>query len=258
MPPAFSRAERNYDTTKKELLSVKYGLKQYRQYLVGHQFIVRTDHAALSWLRRTPEPMPQLARWLTFIEEFTFEVQHRAGAKHQNVDTLSRRPDYNEVDPPEERYEEQRISVITRQSSITVANHPATLNKALPTSSTIVDNHPATLLATHNKTLPSSSAIFATEPATPHQVLPASSTSVTTHLATFHKVLPMSSINVASYPATLHQVLPTSSTNAANHVAMLNEVLPTMSSTVADPLAGDNFLEEQLKDPAIGPVLRMK
>ena len=35
--------------------------------------------------------MPQLARWLTFIEEFDYEVVHRDGTKHSNADGLSRR-----------------------------------------------------------------------------------------------------------------------------------------------------------------------
>jgi len=35
--------------------------------------------------------MPQLARWLTFIEEFNFTIVHRSGRKHSNVDGLSRR-----------------------------------------------------------------------------------------------------------------------------------------------------------------------
>jgi len=56
-------ANRHYETTWKELLAIVYGLKQFRQYLTGHHFVIRTDHAALSWLRRTPSPMPQLARW---------------------------------------------------------------------------------------------------------------------------------------------------------------------------------------------------
>ena len=71
--------ERKYETTRKELLAVIYGLKQYRQYLHGRHIVIRTDHAALSWLRRTPEPMPQLARWLTFIAEFDYEVQTAKG-----------------------------------------------------------------------------------------------------------------------------------------------------------------------------------
>ena len=89
---SLGRSECNYETTRKELLAIIYGLKQFRQYLAGRHFVIRTDHAALSWLRRTPEPMPQLARWLTFIEEFNYEVVHRDGRKHANADGLSRRP----------------------------------------------------------------------------------------------------------------------------------------------------------------------
>ena len=74
------------------MLAVVYGLKQFRQYLYGRHFIIRTDHAALFWLRRAPEPMPQLAKWLPFIEQFDYEVVHRPGTKHRNADGLSRRP----------------------------------------------------------------------------------------------------------------------------------------------------------------------
>jgi len=35
--------------------------------------------------------MPQLARWLTFIEQFDYEIEHRPGAKHGNADGLSQR-----------------------------------------------------------------------------------------------------------------------------------------------------------------------
>ena len=87
-----SASERKYETTRKELLAIVYGLKRFRQYLLGRHFTIRTDHAALSWLRRTPEPMPQLARWLTYIEQFDYEVLHRPGTKHGNADGLSRRP----------------------------------------------------------------------------------------------------------------------------------------------------------------------
>jgi len=48
-------AELKYETTRKELLALVYGLKQFRQYLTGRHFVIRTDHAALSWLRGTPE-----------------------------------------------------------------------------------------------------------------------------------------------------------------------------------------------------------
>jgi len=66
------KAKQKYETTRKEMLAVVNGLKQFRQYLLGRHFIIRTDHAALSWLRRTAERMPQLAKWLTFIEQFDY------------------------------------------------------------------------------------------------------------------------------------------------------------------------------------------
>jgi len=69
-----------------------FGLKKHKQYLLGRHFIIRTDHAALSWLHRMSEPMPQLARWLAFIEQFDYESVHRPGNKNGNTDGLSRRP----------------------------------------------------------------------------------------------------------------------------------------------------------------------
>jgi len=87
-----SPAEKNYDVTRRELLAVIYFLKLYRPYLLGRKFLLRTDHSALQWLRRTPLPIGQQARWLTVMEEFHFDVQHRSGSAHTNADAMSRRP----------------------------------------------------------------------------------------------------------------------------------------------------------------------
>jgi len=45
---AFSPAETRYCTTRRELAAIMYGLRQYRHLLLGHQFMLRTDHAALT------------------------------------------------------------------------------------------------------------------------------------------------------------------------------------------------------------------
>jgi len=63
-----SKAEQNYDVTRRELLAVVFGLKVYKQYLLGREFVIRTDHSALQSLRKTPEPIGQQARWQSFIE----------------------------------------------------------------------------------------------------------------------------------------------------------------------------------------------
>ena len=57
-----SRPEHNFDVTRRELLAVIFGLKTFRQYVLGRQIVICTDHSALRWLRRTPEPMGQFAR----------------------------------------------------------------------------------------------------------------------------------------------------------------------------------------------------
>ena len=86
------RREINYCVTRKELLAVVHFMRYFRQYLLGRQFQVRTDHAALTWLRRLPEPIGQQARWLEVIEEFDFVIKHRPGSQHRNADALSRGP----------------------------------------------------------------------------------------------------------------------------------------------------------------------
>ena len=87
-----SQAERNYCITRKELLALVFFVKRYRQYILGRHFIIRTDHAALQWLRRVSEPIGQQARWLEQLEEYDFDVVHRAGAKHGNADAMTRKP----------------------------------------------------------------------------------------------------------------------------------------------------------------------
>ena len=48
---SLGRSERNYETSGKQLLVIVYGLTRFRQYLTGRHFVIRTDHAALSWLK---------------------------------------------------------------------------------------------------------------------------------------------------------------------------------------------------------------
>jgi len=88
----FNSAERAYCTTRQELAAVVFGLKRFRQYLLGRRVLVRSDHAALTYLRRAKEPVAQQARWLDFVEQFDVTVQHRSGSAHRAADALSRRP----------------------------------------------------------------------------------------------------------------------------------------------------------------------
>ena len=87
-----SKAERNYCVTRKELLAVVEFVKQFRHYLQGPKFRIRTDHAPLRSVLKVKKPEGQLARWIEFMSSFSFEIEYRVGQRHENADALSRRP----------------------------------------------------------------------------------------------------------------------------------------------------------------------
>ena len=89
----FNGPERQYCTTRKELAAAIYALKEFRNYVLGGvHFVLRTDHGALTSLFKVRVPIQQQARYLNFLADYNFEIQHRAGTLHGNSDGLSRRP----------------------------------------------------------------------------------------------------------------------------------------------------------------------
>ena len=87
-----SKAERQYCATRWEMLAVVWAIKNFRPYLWGRRFVVRTDHSSLRWLQSFKDPEGQVARWLEILSEYNFTVLHQSGRKHSNADALSRMP----------------------------------------------------------------------------------------------------------------------------------------------------------------------
>ena len=66
-------------------------VKQFKHYLLGRPFIIRTDHKALTWLLNWDNPnTSQYCSWIAELEVYDFKIQHRPGEKHLNADFLSR------------------------------------------------------------------------------------------------------------------------------------------------------------------------
>ena len=87
-----SKPERNYCVTRRELLAIILALKHFHPYLYGVHFLIRTDHGALTWLLNFKHPEGQIARWLQFLSNYDYKIEHRSGNAHRNADALSRRP----------------------------------------------------------------------------------------------------------------------------------------------------------------------
>jgi hypothetical protein len=113
-------AELNYSPTDGELLAIVWAVKLFRPYLYGVQFTIVTDHKALKWLLTSRNLSGKLARYAIELQEYDFDIQHRSGTLHGNVDCLSRLrlmpppgEDYSEEPPPppleEENNEENHM-----------------------------------------------------------------------------------------------------------------------------------------------------
>ncbi|GFT01995.1 retrovirus-related Pol polyprotein from transposon 17.6 [Trichonephila clavipes] len=90
-----SKPERNYCVTRKELLAIVKVVEHFHPYLYGRRFLLRTDHASLTWLLNFKNSEGQIARWIQRLQEYDVEIRHRKGSAHGNADALSRRPCLN-------------------------------------------------------------------------------------------------------------------------------------------------------------------
>mgnify|MGYP005985091303 FL=1 len=86
------KPEKNYCATRKELLAIVRAVEHFHKYLHGREFLIRTDHATLTWLLQMKNPEGQVAKRLERLQQYHFKIRHRAGKLHNNVDFLSRRP----------------------------------------------------------------------------------------------------------------------------------------------------------------------
>ena len=87
----FTKAEKRYCVTRKELLSVYNFTKQYKHYLMGNKFIIRTDHRSLTWMLNLESPnTSHYCSWVAELSMYDFEIQYRPGKFHENADGLSR------------------------------------------------------------------------------------------------------------------------------------------------------------------------
>ena len=64
--------QRNYCTTRRELLAVICALQHFRHYLLGTKII-----RSLKWLQTFKRPEGILARWVETLAEFDFVIEHR-------------------------------------------------------------------------------------------------------------------------------------------------------------------------------------
>ena len=89
---ALRPSQRRYCTTKREMLAAVAMRIQFRSYLRGARFTLRTDHKSLVWLHCFKDTEGMMSRWLHALQQFQFSIVHQPGKDHGNADGLSRAP----------------------------------------------------------------------------------------------------------------------------------------------------------------------
>ena len=76
---------------EKEALAIKWTLDKLRYHLLGREFKLVTDHAALKWMAGAKDINAQVTRRFLAPQDFRFQVDHRPGREQANADALSHR-----------------------------------------------------------------------------------------------------------------------------------------------------------------------
>ena len=92
--------ERRYSASELEGLAVVAAVNHFQPYLITHEFVIETDHRALTFLGTAQHQNGRLARWAMKLQPYSFSIRYRPGAMNTNADVLSRL--YEDVSEEEE------------------------------------------------------------------------------------------------------------------------------------------------------------
>ena len=85
-----SDTEQRYNTTDKELLSLYFAVKKCELYLVGHKFVVYTDHKPLIFLKTFRALVDKRIRWINYLENINTVIRYIPGKENVLSDFISR------------------------------------------------------------------------------------------------------------------------------------------------------------------------
>ena len=85
-----NEAKHKYSSYGKEIYAIVQALKKWRNYLKPKEFVLYTDIHTLQFIISQPKVNQIHAKWVEFLQNFTFVIKHTSGKTNKVVDELSR------------------------------------------------------------------------------------------------------------------------------------------------------------------------
>nr|GEX44479.1 hypothetical protein [Tanacetum cinerariifolium] len=82
-------ANSRYMTYDKEFYAIVRDLDYWQHYLISKEFILHSDHEALKYIQGQHKLQPRHAKWVEFIQAFTFTIKRKSGRLNKGADVLS-------------------------------------------------------------------------------------------------------------------------------------------------------------------------
>jgi hypothetical protein len=86
-----NETKRKYSTYDKEFYAIIQSLKKWINYLVPQEFVLYSDNQALQFITRKEKLNQRHAKWVDFMQNFTFVIKHIVGNDNKVANALSRR-----------------------------------------------------------------------------------------------------------------------------------------------------------------------
>ena len=90
MSRALHGVEVNYHSTKLEFLAMKWSIKHFQTYLLGHCFKVCTDNNPLTYFLTSLNMDAMKQRWINELAKYNFSLEYQKGKNNTMADALSR------------------------------------------------------------------------------------------------------------------------------------------------------------------------
>ena len=83
--------EWNYHSTKLEFLALFWAVtQQFKDYLWGRKFLVRTDNNPLMYIMKSANLDATRHRWVSSLASYNFDIEYQRGKNNVVADALSR------------------------------------------------------------------------------------------------------------------------------------------------------------------------